>query len=104
MLAAAALITGGVGIGVAILAVFGYRELINKGISTAETAVNQYTEEKIEEKVRVKSIEAVKAMVESGYFEPVIKETIGKVTFRGVTDISAYGDNTSANQVVGEDQ
>jgi len=88
LLGASTLITAAIGILVAILSFFGYREIVAKSTDRAEEVATKIATEKIDTETRAKAIQAIKDIITSGLLNPLIDERIAEVTYRGVGDIA----------------
>lgn len=104
LLGVAALILGGVGIGVAVLSFFGYKELLAKGTEEASKVANEVaknvTKERVDSEMTLKSKEAIDSLVQSGYLEPIIEEIVQKFIYRGIDEgenLDALEENTLEN-------
>lgn len=90
LLGVAALILGGVGIGVAVLSFFGYKELLSKGTKEASKVANEVAKrvakERVDSEMTIKSKEAIDSLVQSGYLEPIIEEIVQKFIYRGIDE------------------
>lgn len=90
LLAVAALILGGVGIGVAVLSFFGYKELLSKGAREASKVANEVakrvSKERVDSEMTTKSKESIDSLVQSGYLEPIIEEIVQKFIYRGIDE------------------
>lgn len=100
LLAGAALIVTTVGIGVAILSLVGYRQILRKSASKAEKAAETKTKE-IAENIVMQNLDlAVKAaldsMVERGQFDKVIQETVNAYIYRGIS-LDTWSEDDKSN-------
>lgn len=90
LLAVAALILGGVGIGVAVLSFFGYKELLSKGAKEASKVASEVAKrvakERVDSEMTTKSKESIDSLVQSGYLEPIIEEIVQKFIYRGIDE------------------
>jgi len=84
LLGSSALLMTIVGIGIAILSLIGYRQIVKKGVKAAVEAASETAKVEAAKGLADSVEKAVDDLTDRGYFEPIVNELVQKFMYRGM--------------------
>lgn len=84
LLGSSALLMTIVGIGIAILSLIGYRQIVKKGVKAAIEAASETAKVEAAKGLADSVEKAVEDLTDRGYFEPIVNELVLKFMYRGM--------------------